>query len=208
MTAGMSYAELQAALDQVDIYLIDQLLRGRLTPEMRTLDAGCGGGRNLRLLLALGFDVCANDEDPRAVELARRLAATIAPHLPASNFRIEPVEQSTFDAASFDAIVSSAVVHFARDDAQFTAMVDGMWRLLRGGGLLFCRLASTIGMEDRMRPLGGRRFAVPDGSERYLVDEALLLATTTRLGGRLVDPIKTTVVQDQRCMTTWVIRKA
>jgi SAM-dependent methyltransferase len=200
-------ADLCAFLDRVDIYLIDQLVRGQLTPEMRTLDAGCGGGRNLRLLLELGFDVCASDEDPRAVESVRRLAAAIAPHLPAANFRTEPVERSSFDAASFDAIVSSAVLHFARDHEQFSAMVQEMWRLLRDGGLLFCRLASTIGMEDRMRPLGGGRFALPDGSERYLVDEALLLELTKRLGGQLADPLKTTVVQDQRCMTTWVVRK-
>jgi tellurite methyltransferase len=207
MAAAMSYTELRAAVDQVDIYLIDQLARGRLTPAMRTLDAGCGGGRNLKLLLELGFDVCATDEDARAVESARRLAAAIAPHVPAANFRTEPVEQSTFDADSFDAIVSSAVLHFARDDVHFSAMVGEMWRVLRAGGLFFCRLASTIGMEDRMQPLGGRRFALPDGSERYLVDERLLVDMTEHLGGRLVDPIKTTVVQDQRCMTTWVVRK-
>jgi 2-polyprenyl-3-methyl-5-hydroxy-6-metoxy-1,4-benzoquinol methylase len=203
----MAAADLCALLDSVDIYLLDQLVRGRLTPGMRTLDAGCGGGRNLRLLLELGFDVWASDEDARAVESVRRLAATIAPKLPATNFRTEPVERSTFDAASFDAILSSAVLHFARDDAQFSAMVAEMWRLLRGGGLLFCRLASTIGMEDRMQPLGGRRFVLPDGSERYLVDEARLLEMTRHLGGMLVDPLKTTVVQDQRCMTTWVLRK-
>lgn len=200
-------ADLCSLLDQVDIYLIDHIVRGHLTPDMRTLDAGCGGGRNLRLLLQLGFDVCASDEDARAVESARRLAKAIAPHLPADHFRVEPVERSSFDSASFDAIVSSAVLHFARDDAHFIAMVNETWRLLRGGGLLFCRLASTIGMEDRMQPLGGRRFALPDGSERYLVDEALLLDVTKRLGGRLVDPLKTTVVQDQRAMTTWVVRR-
>jgi tellurite methyltransferase len=200
-------ADLCALLDRVDIYLLDQVVRRQLTPEMRTLDAGCGGGRNLRLLLQLGFDVCASDEDERAVESARRLAAAIAPHLPATNFRNEPIERSSFDGGSFDAIVSSAVLHFARDDAQFAAMVNEMWRLLRRRGLLFCRLASTIGMEDRMHPLGGRRFGLPDGSERYLVDEPLLLELTERLGGTLVDPLKTTVVQDQRCMTTWVVRK-
>ena len=199
--------DLFALLDRVDIYLIDQLVRRQLTPRMRTLDAGCGGGRNLRLLLQLGFDVCASDEDPRAIESARRLANSIAPHLPATNFRVEPVERSTFESASFDAIVSSAVLHFARDEEQFSAMVNEMWRLLRSGGLFFCRLASTIGMEDRMQPLGRRRFALPDGSERYLVDEALLLALTKRLGGILVDSLKTTVVRDQRCMTTWVVRK-
>jgi hypothetical protein len=39
------------------------------------------------------------------------------------------------------------------------------------------------------------------------VDADLLLALTTRLGGVLLDPLKTTVVQDQRAMTTWVVRK-
>ena len=51
------------------------------------------------------------------------------------------------------------------------------------------------------------RYLLPDGSERYLVDEAMLMRFTAALGGSLVDPLKTTVVQDQRCMTTWVVRK-
>jgi hypothetical protein len=86
-------------------------------------------------------------------------------------------------------------------------MVREMWRVLKPGGMLFCRLASSIGMEDRVTPLGGRRFALPDGSERYLVDEAILMEWTASLGGSLLDPLKTTVVQNQRCMTTWVVRK-
>jgi hypothetical protein len=62
-------------------------------------------------------------------------------------------------------------------------------------------------MEDRMRPIEGRRFLLPDGSERYLVDAELLVRLTRELGGRLMDPLKTTVVQNQRCMTTWVMQK-
>jgi hypothetical protein len=79
--------------------------------------------------------------------------------------------------------------------------------VVKPGGLFFCRLASTIGMESRMRALGSGRFLLPDGSERYLVDEARLVALTRDLDGELVDPLKTTVVQDQRCMTTWVVRR-
>ena len=30
---------------------------------------------------------------------------------------------------------------------------------------------------------------------------------TGELGGELMDPLKTTVVQNQRCMTTWIVRK-
>ena len=203
----MTYRELLAALDHADIYLIDQLLRGQITPEMRTLDAGCGGGRNLRLLLQLGFDVCATDEDPQAVESVCRHAATHAPTLPAANFRTEPVERSSFEDETFDVVISSAVLHFAEDDARFSAMLQGTWRMVRPGGMLFCRLASSIGMEDRVTPVAGRRHRLPDGSDRYLVDEAVLMALTRDLGGELLDPIKTTVVQDQRCMTTWVVRK-
>jgi len=78
---------------------------------------------------------------------------------------------------------------------------------LRPGGLLFCRLASSIGMEKQVRRIAGRRHLLPDGSERYLVDAALLVELTARLGGQLLDPLKTTVVQNQRSMTTWVVRK-
>jgi hypothetical protein len=80
--------------------------------------------------------------------------------------------------------------------------------VLAPGGLLFCRLASVIGMEDRMRRIAGRQFVLPDGSQRYLVDEATLVTLTRNLGGRMLDPLKTTVVQDERCMTTWVVRKS
>jgi tellurite methyltransferase len=200
-------SDLERQFGQIDIYLFDQLLRGRIRPGMCVLDAACGGGRNLVYLLQSGFDVFATDSDPRAVESVRRLAAELAPQLPVENFRVEPVERMTFPDGFADVVISSAVLHFARDDAQFDAMLREMWRVLKPGGMLFCRLASAIGMEDRVRLIRGRRFALPDGSERYLVDEPMLMNLTSRLGGTLVDPLKTTVVQDQRCMTTWVVRK-
>ena len=199
--------DLARQFGQIDIYLFDQLLRGRLRPGMRVLDAACGNGRNLVYLLQSGYDIFATDTDPAAIESVKSLAARLAPHLPAENFRVEPVERLTFADAFADVVLSSAVLHFARDDSHFDGMLQEMWRVLKPGGVLFSRLASSIGMERRVVPIGGRRFLLPDGSERYLVDEPLLMEQTTRLGGRLLDPLKTTVVQDQRCMTTWVLRK-
>jgi SAM-dependent methyltransferase len=200
-------SELERQFGPIDIYLFDQLLRGRIHPGMRVLDAGCGGGRNLIYLLQSGYDVFATDEDPRPVDVVRQLAASLAPHLPAENFRVEPVERMTFPDAFADVVLSSAVLHFARDATQFQAMLREMWRVLRVGGFLFARLASSIGMEHRVRPVGGGRFALPDGSERFLVDEGMLMDLTASLGGVLLDPLKTTVVQNQRCMTTWVVQK-
>jgi SAM-dependent methyltransferase len=191
----------------IDIYLFDQLLRGRIRPGMRVLDAGCGGGRNLVYLLKQGYEVFAADSDPAAVDHVRRIALSLAPALPATNFVVSPVERMPFGDAFADAVLSSAVLHFARDDGQFGAMVAEMWRVLKPGGLFWSRLASTIGIAERIQSLDGRWSLLPDGSERYVVDEALLLDTTRQLGGHLLDPIKTTVVQGQRAMTTWVARK-
>jgi tellurite methyltransferase len=200
-------ADLLEQFGPIDIYLFDQLLRGRIVPGMRVLDAGCGSGRNLVYFLREGYDVFGADADPQAIEGTRRLAASLAPGLPAANFRVETIEAMSFPDAFAEVVLSSAVLHFARGDEQFLAMMRGTWRVLKPGGLLFCRLASSIGMEHQMRRIDGRRHLLPDGSERYLVDAELLGKLTEELGGRLMDPLKTTVVHNQRCMTTWVVRK-
>lgn len=199
--------ELHEQFGPIDIYLFDQLLRGRITRGMRIFDAGCGSGRNLHYLLRSGFDVFGVDADPQAIAAVRALVTQLAPQLPTDNFRVEPLEQISFPGESADVVLSSAVLHFAADETQFGAMLSGCWRLLKPGGLFFCRLASSIGMESRMQPLGNRRFRLPDGSERFLVDERILMDLGAQLRAELVDPIKTTVVQNQRCMTTWVLRK-
>ena len=103
----------------IDIYLFDQLLRGRIAPGMSLLEAGCGGGRNLVYFLREGYDVCAIDPDPEAVAAVQALARRLAPAIPASNFRVEPVERSTFPDEAADVVVSSAVLHFARDEHHF-----------------------------------------------------------------------------------------
>ena len=198
---------LQEQFGQIDIYLFDQLLKGHIRLEMRILDAGCGSGRNLVYFLREGYEVYGADSDAQSVESVRAMARRFSPALPTSNFRVEPVEHMTFDDACADVVVSNTVLHFARDDAHFEAMLRGSWRVLEPGGLFFCRLASTIGMESQFQHIQGRRFLAPDGAERYLVDEAMLGSIAERLDGELVEPLKTTVVQNQRSMTTWVLRK-
>ena len=200
--------DLTRLFGDIDIYLFDQLLRGRLVPGMRVLDAGCGAGRNLVYLLQAGYEVFASDASTEAIASVQTLAAMHAPHLPPANFRVEPVEAMAWPDHFADVVISSAVLHFARDEQQFEAMVQRMWDVLKPGGMMFSRLASTIGLEHRVQPLSGRWHRLPDGSERYLVDAAMLTNVTRDLGGELLDPLKTTVVQHQRCMTTWVVRKA
>jgi SAM-dependent methyltransferase len=199
-------AALRETFADIDIYLFDQLLRGRFDARRRILDAGCGAGRNLPYFLSRGFEMYAIDEDPGAVSVARRLAARLAPALPADNIRQGTLHALPWPDARMDAIVCSAVLHFARDRVHFERMVEEMWRVLAPGGLFFARLASSIGIEPLVDAAVGR-VRLPDGSDRFVVDEQLLIETTNNLRGTLIDPIKTTNVQNLRCMTTWVIQK-
>jgi SAM-dependent methyltransferase len=198
--------QLRSQFGDIDIYFFDQLLRGRLDARTRVLDAGCGDGRNLIYLLQRGVACYGVDEDATAIDVMRGTAARLAPHLPAGNFQVASLDALPYADGSMDAVLASAVLHFARDEQHWTRMVQEMWRVLAPNGLLFARLASNIGLESVVGP-AGRVVRLPDGSNRFVVDEAMLLGWTGRLGGRLADPIKTTNVQQQRCMTTWCVIK-
>ncbi|MGI9037033.1 MAG: class I SAM-dependent methyltransferase [Pyrinomonadaceae bacterium] len=199
--------KLNEVFGDIDIYLFDQILKNRFSDGMKILDAGCGGGRNLIYFLRQNFQVFGVDRNSEAIEYIRNLARTLAPELSPENFQISKVENIPFADDSFDAVISSAVLHFADDERHFDKMLREMWRVLKPAGMLFARLASTIGIESRIEKLAERRYLLPDGSERFLVDEEMLMAATENLGGSFIEPLKTTNVQNLRCMTTWVIRK-
>jgi SAM-dependent methyltransferase len=196
---------IQEQFGQIDIYVFDQILRGNIAAGMRVLDAGCGYGRNLVHLLREGCEVFAIDANAEGVEHVRQLSASLGTGLPAANFQVGHIEAMPFADGFADVVICSAVLHFARDDAHFRAMLKELWRVLRPGGMLFCRLGSRIGMD--FEHVRGNIFVVGDGSEWFLVDEKMLMDLTEEKNAVLVDPLKTTIVQDYRCMTTWVMRK-
>lgn len=200
--------DLQNEFGNIDIYLFDQLLKGRVSPSISVLDAGCGSGRNLVYFLRHGFDVFAIDSDPGSIEHVRLLAAKLAPELSVQNFVKADLVAIPFQNEKFDLVISSAVLHFADDEQHFDQMLDEMWRVVKPGGMMFVRLASSIGIESLIRPIHGRRFSLPDGSERFLVNTEMLDTAAARLKATLLEPIKTTNVADLRCMTTWVLEKS
>jgi SAM-dependent methyltransferase len=202
------HLNLQEWFGQLDIYLFDQLLKGRFNPRMRVLDAGCGGGRNLIYFLRCGYDACGVDLSTEAIAHVRALASGLAPHLPADNFRVEAVEEMSFADADFDLVISSAVLHFARDEEHWQGMLKEMWRVLKPGGVFFARLASSVGVEEQIIRLEGRRYHLPDGSDRFLADDRMLLDAADSLGGELIEPLKTVVVRNLRSMSTWCLRKS
>jgi SAM-dependent methyltransferase len=196
--------DIREAFGDIDIYLFDQIQKGRFRPGMKILDAGCGGGRNIIWFLRNGFEVFGIDVDARAIADIRK---SLAPNLSPENFQTANLESIPFPDASFDWVVCNAVLHFAQDRSEFDRWISEQWRVLKPGGMFFARLASSIGIKDLLVPTSNGRFLMPDGSERFIVDEEMLLESTARLNANLIEPIKTTNVQNLRCMTTWVLMR-
>ena len=198
---------LKAQFGDIDIYLFDQLLKGRIQKGMTLLDAGCGYGRNIQYLLQTGVKVYGADTSEEAIARVRQLAYELAPTLPARHFVVADLEELPFEEAKFDVVVCSAVLHFARDDEHFRKMVQELWRVLKPGGMLFCRFSTTIGLEGKLEHLEERLYRMSHGPIWFLADEALIQELEQQLSAERLEPLKTVLVEQERGMTTWVVRK-
>jgi tellurite methyltransferase len=197
---------IKSQLQNTDIYIIDQILKGRFDHCTSVLDVGCGKGRNLVYFLQNNFNVYGLDANQDNVSISQELAINLNPNSLKNNFKIGLAKEIPFDF-SFDLIICNAVMHFAKSKTHFEQMLSEMWRKLNKDGILFIRLASNIGIEKLVIPIENGTYTLPDGSNRYLVSEKMLIDYVNQLNATLIEPIKTTNVQNLRSMTTFVIKK-
>lgn len=193
---------IEEVIGSTDIYLVDQIMKGRYKADDIVLDAGCGYGRNLHWFLRNNVVIYGVDQDVNAIhDLQHRHPAA------AGQFYQSPVEKMPFERGQFDHIISSAVLHFAEDTAHFGRMIAEMVRVLKPLGSLFIRMTSDIGIEDKVRPVGNGVYDIPDGSRRFLLTRTLLADVMRKNGLSFLEPLKTVNVNDIRCMSTLVLAK-
>jgi SAM-dependent methyltransferase len=190
----------------IDIYLFDQLLKGNILPHHKILDAGCGYGRNAAYFIKNNYDICGIDNNPEALLQFKQSLADNAANM-SKQFIQGTIEKMPFASNSFDWVICNAVLHFAQNQTHFEAMLLGLWNVLKPGGRLFIRLASSIGIESKLKAIEAGRYWLPDGSIRFLVNYPMLGYYSNFLDAQLFEPIKTINVQELRCMTTWCLQK-
>ena len=196
-------SQITTLLGNTDIYLLDQVMKGRYMPSDKILDAGAGAGRNLHWFVQQGFSVFGTD---RALEAVAALQQNY-PELPEHCFRVAPVELLPFTDAFFDHVISSAVLHFAENEQHFEQMFAEMIRVLKPGGSLFIRATTDVGLEGRIVSLGHGRFYLPDGTDRFLLTRKMLDDLLQRYHLSYLEPFKTVLVEDIRSMAVVVLQK-
>ena len=193
----------QELLKQTDIYLVDQIMKGRYNPSDKILEAGCGGGKNMDWFVKNDFQVYGIDQSEAAILHLK----SIYPNLEEEKLQISLVENLPFLDNYFDHIISSAVLHFAGSEDHFKEMVTEMMRVLKPGGSMFIRMTSNIGIEDKVLLLGAGNYQIPDGSMRFLLTRELVVDLKKSFQVTFVEPLKTVNVDDMRCMSTLVFCK-
>lgn len=200
----MDAAALRDELAGMDIYLLDQVTKGRFPDGARILDAGCGAGRNLLWFARNGYDVYAADADKDSIAALKVRTRGL---LPEDHIRHAPLGALPFDSGMFDAVICVAVLHFMADDGAWHAAVDDLWRVIRPGGFMFARFGATDTIKRHLTHVRGRRWRIPSGQELYLTDLETLESTQQELGAEQLEPIKVVNVQNRRTMCNWIIRK-
>lgn len=207
MNGKMQIAELNRLLGNIDIYLLDQILKGRITPDMKILDAGCGEGRNAVYFINSGSKVFGIDENELAIQYIRYLSTSLNPDYDSHRFQVGKLEEIPFHTSAFDAVICSAVLHFAADETNFWQMMDEMIRVLKPGGILWFRMTTAFGgMKEESRELGGGKYLLPDGSERFLINQEHVDKLQEK-GFRFLEVPKSILVHGQRTMGVFVFEK-
>jgi len=199
----MNSNSLQKLVGDTDIYLLDQIMKGRYKQADKVLDAGCGAGRNLQWFLKEGIEIYGIDQNSVAINDLK----TAYPLLSADRFQSCPVEHIPFNNNFFDHVISSAVLHFATGLSPFKNMIAEMVRVLRSGGSLFIRMTSDVGIENKVRLINDGVYLIPDGSTRFLLTRSLLTDILQQYQLSFIEPFKTVKVDDIRCMSTLVLQK-
>lgn len=140
----------------------------------RILDMGCGDGRNLPLLLDLGFEVYACEISSAIVENLERVASDLA----------WPIIFSTginsnlpYEDCHFDYLLCSSSCYYLNDSATWTDVINELARVVKQGGLI------VTNFPDENNAVLANSVRQPDGSLLITEDPFNL-----RNGSRFITP--------------------
>ena len=182
-----------------DIYILDQIMKERYSEGQKILDAGCAEGRNLKWFYLSNFDIYGIDTSNDRLETAKQQYHKIA-----QNFTTGSIENLPYEKATFHHVLCSAVLHFAHSEKHFFTMFTELIRVLKPKGTLFIRVASNIGL-DGNTPYLKESHTNREGT--FFISREIIESLMTDFSIELLDPVKTTNVQDKRAMTTLVFQK-
>jgi|TARA_B110000046_G_scaffold58392_1_gene65390 tellurite methyltransferase len=185
----MKLDDINNFIGDIDLELLDQLLKGRFNDRHCLLEIGCGQGRNIIPFLNLKKAIYGIDVDKKNIALCKIIATSLGGN-PAF-FSKAHAHTLPFENAFFDAVINCRVMHFAKNNIDFKQQWDEQFRVLKKGGFLYLSMDTSIHNKEIVQHTDGERSWLNDRSERLLLSEQLFDLVELHTDFQLLEPLKT-----------------
>lgn len=192
----------------VDLPLLDLILKGYFDPAMRVLDAGCGEGRNLPYFLNEGMEVHGIDNNPDAIRMVQFVARMAQLKYPTDRFVTGNLTELPYPDGHFQGVLCSRVLHFAESEDVFFAMVKELQRVLATKGLLYIRMATTLGASIPSSEIAPGKLEMPDGKLRFALTSLHWNTIQEEFKLEALEPLRVEYTEGRHSLATLVLTKA
>ncbi len=190
-----------------DLFLIDLILKGKFIEGTRLLDAGSGEGRNLNYFLLNNFDVFALDKNASALRMLTYMAGMLNPETGKDHFIEGDILDHPFPANHFDYILCLSVLHFANSRQEFGKMIRNLLYPLKTGGKIVLGMNSVFGSEEIIEKTSPDLYRMPDGSNRFLLDEEILRNFKEDNNLEIEEQARTLIIHGKESYTGLMLKK-
>lgn len=131
----------------MDLFLMDAVLKGHISSGVKVLDIGFGSGRNTIHFLQNGYEVFGMESDQRKLDLFRFMVESLYKE-EVKRFVLGNVQSLPYPSNAFDVIICSRILHFMKNEFEFKKAWQSMTTCLRPGGVLYVAVNSTFGLKQ------------------------------------------------------------
>ncbi len=197
---SVTISEVNNLMGDMDLFLMDLILKGKVRESDRILDAGSGSGRNSFFFLKNGFDLVAIDRSESEVRSANFISRNLIGRDVCS---LGDLRRLPYEAASFDLIICSRVLHFSENEQDFKQTLAELKRVLAPKGILYLTMASQIGFDAEINRLPDGKIQFHDGTVRFALTRGLI--EEIELDWRHVEQPRTVLFGHEHAETTLVL---
>lgn len=112
--------------------------------KLSALDLGCGGGRHTEMLLNMGFKTSVIDLNPQMLQATMKRVGKKKLHL----VKRGSIVKLPFEDNSFDVVVTTGVLHQAKNIHEYQMAVSELSRILKPGGIVCLNIFTSALLDE------------------------------------------------------------